>query len=139
MIMQRGGRPSPRWELMRRPPHVTLPTIPPTYIHVPRRISIWGNDVHGDCVTAEEAFAKACNNPEIFITDNEVLTWAENHGWLGGATLIEVLQKMQTGGFTQDNHTYDDGQIYTVNWTDALNLHSAMSWTSQNWGCGRPT
>ena len=42
----------------------------------PAKISMWGNDVHGDCVTAEEAFAKACNNPEIFISDAEVIAWA---------------------------------------------------------------
>jgi hypothetical protein len=77
---------------------------------------MWGNDVHGDCVT-EEAFAKTCNNPEIFISDNEVITWATNHGVLEGAYLVEVLQWMETGGFrtgismTMVNTTRSTGQI----------------------------
>jgi hypothetical protein len=60
---------------------------------------MWGNDVHGDCVTAEEAFAKACHSPEIFIGDQVVIQWATQHGVLEGANLHEVLQWMQTGGF----------------------------------------
>ena len=88
---------------------------------------MWGNDVHGDCVTAEEAFAKACNNPEIFISDNEVITWATSHGVLEGANLVEVLQWMQSGGFSQSGFTYDDGPHFTVNWTDAATLQSAIS------------
>jgi hypothetical protein len=41
---------------------------------------MWNNDTHGDSVTAEEAFAKACHSPEIFITDDEVEKWATAHG-----------------------------------------------------------
>ncbi len=79
-------------------PHVAKAGAPPNFITVPRRISMWGNDVHGDCVTAEEAFAKAFNDPEVFLSDNEVITWATSHGVLEGANLVEVLQWMQSGG-----------------------------------------
>jgi hypothetical protein len=88
---------------------------------------MWGNDVHGDCVTAEEAFAKACNNPEIFISDNEVITWASWHGVLEGAYLTQVMQWMQNGGFHQDTNVYDDGSYFSVDWTNPATLQSAIS------------
>ena len=70
---------------------------------------MWGNDVHGDCVTAEEAFAKACYQPEIFITDSEVIDWATRHGVLEGAYINQVLDWMVNDGFHQDGQTYNDG------------------------------
>lgn len=88
---------------------------------------MWGNDVHGDCVTAEEAFAKACHSPEIYISDNTVMQWAKRHGVLEGAYLHQVLQWMQTDGFVQDGHTYDDGPFYSLNWTNLGILTSAIS------------
>jgi hypothetical protein len=108
-------------------PHLALAGAPPNFLIVPEKLSFWHNDTHGDCVTAEEAFAKACHSPEIFITDNEVQKWATAHGWYDGATLIEVLKAMQTGGFKQTGNTYDDGAINSVNWTDLAALQSAIS------------
>jgi hypothetical protein len=124
--VKRGAKPSPRYELAAAMPHTIHPGTPPTYLIIPNQISMWHNDTHGDCVTAEEAFAKACHSQEIFITDNEVHKWATAHGWYDGATLIEVLKAMQTGGFKQGGHTYDDGQYYSVNWTDVPTLQSAI-------------
>ena len=72
---KRGAIPSPRSTLAAAVPHVARIGAPPNFIAKPQDISMWGNDVHGDCVTAEEAFAKACNNPEIFISDAEVIAW----------------------------------------------------------------
>jgi hypothetical protein len=93
----------------------------------PQQISMWGNDVHGDCVTAEEAFAKACNNPEIFIPDAEVIAWATKHGVLEGANLTEVMTWMQNDGFAGGAAVYDDGPHFSVNWTDAGTLQNAIS------------
>ena len=87
---------------------------------------MWGNDVHGDCVTAEEAFAKACNNPEIFISDSEVIAWATRHGVLEGANLTQVMTWMQNDGFPDGWSTEDDGPYYSVNWTNAATLQSAI-------------
>jgi len=126
VIMKRGAIPSPRHELAAAMPHVAVPTIPPNHLYFPKQLSIWHNDTHGDCVTAEEAFAKACHLPEIFITDAEVEKWATAHGWYDGANLIDVLKAMQKGGFTQDKHVYDDGAPSAVNWTDAATLQSAI-------------
>ena len=90
----------------------------PNFITVPAHISMWGNDVHGDCVTAEEAFAKACNNPEIFIPDSDVISWATNHsipekpilrrhersscrtGFLARPRVPDGLEARPTGGFS---------------------------------------
>ncbi|MBV8818154.1 MAG: hypothetical protein JO022_07335, partial [Acidobacteriaceae bacterium] len=93
----------------------------------PAQISFWGNYDHGDCVTAEEAFAKACNNPEILISDSEVITWATGHNVLEGANLTQVLQWMQNGGFVQNGATYDDGPYFSVNWTDSSILQNAIT------------
>ena len=85
---------------------------------------MWLNDVHGDCVTAEEAFAKACCG--ILISDAEVLAWATAHDVLEGADLTSVLSAMQADGFAQDQNGYDDGPPSSVDWTNAVTLASAI-------------
>lgn len=124
---KRGAIPSPRSALAAAVPYVSLIGAPPNLIMKPQQISMWGNDVHGDCVTAEEAFAKACHSPEIFVNDSLVMQWATQHGVLEGANLHQVLQWMQTDGFKQKGHTYDDGPFYSVDWTNAAALASAIS------------
>lgn len=124
---KRGARPSPRSALAAALPHAPIVGAPPNFITVPSRISMWGNDVHGDCVTAEEAFAKACHNPEIFISDSEVIAWAQRHGVLEGAYISDVLQWMQNDGFRESSVVYDDGAYYSVNWTNPAVLHSAIA------------
>src|SRR5271166_7016589 len=124
--MPRGAIPSPRYKLAAAVPHVVIGTTPANYLNIPKKISYWGNDVHGDCVTAEEAFAKACNNPEIFIPDSEVITWATNHNVLEGAQLTAVLQFMETDGFSQNGSVYDDGPYLSVDWTNSTTLQSAI-------------
>jgi hypothetical protein len=88
---------------------------------------MWHNDVDGDCVTAEEAFAKACNSPEIFITDATVLAWATKNGVLNGAELTQVLDLMQSAGFPQDGKLYNDGPFTSVDWTNSNALQNAIS------------
>ena len=134
--LKRGAKPTPRHLLAAATPiRAALRAARPNYLNIPKKISMWHNDDHGDCVTAEEAFAKACHSPEIFITDDEVKRWATSHGvtpseptgWYEGAYLIDVLNAMQSDGFHQDGHTYDDGAPYTVDWTNAPTLQSAIS------------
>src|SRR5271165_5828132 len=124
---KRGAMPSPRSALAAASPHVPPTAPPPNSITAPGQVSFWGNDVHGDCVTAEEAFAKACNNPEIFVPDSEVITWATNHNVLEGAQLTAVLQFMETDGFSQNGSVYDDGPYLSVDWTNSTTLQSAIS------------
>jgi hypothetical protein len=123
---KRGAIPTPRSALAGAVPYSVRVGAPPNSIVIPRQISMWGNDVHGDCVTAEEAFAKACNNPEIFISDEEVIAWATKHGVLEGANLGEVLTWMQNDGFVDTPFTYDDGPHFSVDWTNAATLQSAI-------------
>jgi hypothetical protein len=135
--MKRGLKPAPRHVLASSLPHTARATesIPPNFLIIPEQMSCWYNtdacytsDVAtGDCVTAEQAFAKACHSPEIFITDNEVERWAKAHGVWDGANIPDVMTWMQTDGFTQDGHTYDDGPHYSVNWMDEPTLQSAIS------------
>jgi hypothetical protein len=126
-LLKRGAIPSPRSALAAATPHVALAGAPATFLTKPQRISMWGNDVHGDCVTAEEAFAKACNSPEIFITDDQVIAWATRHGVLEGAYLTQVLGWMQNDGFADASNVYDDGPYLSVNWKDPATLQSAIA------------
>ncbi|MGI8667697.1 MAG: hypothetical protein ACR2N4_17005 [Jatrophihabitans sp.] len=126
-ILKRGAIPSPRSALAASPPHVAGIGAPPNALTKPAQLSMWGNDVHGDCVTAEEAFAKACHGPEIFISEAEVIAWATKHGVLEGAYLTQVMTWMQTDGFTQNSTVYDDGPYQSVDWTHAATLQSAIS------------
>ena len=125
--LKRGAKPSPRSVLAGATPHAIQIGAPPNLITIPQRLSMWGNDVHGDCVTAEEAFAKACNNPEIFISENEVIAWATNHDVLEGANLTPVMQSMRNDGFNDGNSVYDDGPYFSVDWTNAAILQSAIA------------
>ena len=124
---KRGAIPTPRSALAAAAPYSAPIGAPPNFIVVPKQISFWGNYDNGDCVTAEEAFAKACNNAEIFISEDEVITWATKHGVLDGANLPEVMTWMQNDGFPDSSFTYDDGAHYSVDWTNAGILQSAIS------------
>jgi hypothetical protein len=124
---KRGALPTPRSALAAATPFVALIGAPTNLIMNPQKISMWGNDVHSDCVTAEEAFAKTCHNPEIFISDHDVIAWAKKHGVLEGAVITEVLSEMQNDGFVEGGHIYDDGPYLSVDWTRASTLRSAIS------------
>lgn len=123
----RGAFPSPRHRLAAAMPHRIVGETPPQFLWKPSKLSMWLNNEDGDCVTAEEAFAKACYSPEIFITDATVDAWATANGVLNGADLDQVLQLMQTDGFQQDGKTYDDGPANTVDWTNASLLQNAIA------------
>src|SRR5437588_12476572 len=114
---KRGATASPRSVLAAATPHTPLIGAPPNFLTVPHQLSSWGNDVHGDCVTAEEAFAKACHQPEIFVSDQEVIDWATGHGVLEGAYLYQVLDWMHDDGFRQNGEINDDGPRFSVDWT----------------------
>ena len=124
---KRGLIPTPRNVLAAAVPFSAPIGASPNFIVIPQKISMWGNDVHSDCVTAEEAFAKACYNPEIFISDEEVIAWATKHGVLEGAFLTDVLTSMQNDGFTDGPLTYDEGPHFSVEWKNGGTLQSAIS------------
>lgn len=123
----RGAIPSPPAFIASAPVHQTIVGAPPNFITIPAQLSMWGNDAYGDCVTAEEAFAKACSNPEIFIPQSTVIAWATQHGVLNGASLSGVLQTMKTDGFPVNGSIYDDGGYAWVKYKDSANLQSAIA------------
>jgi hypothetical protein len=123
----RGAFASPRYRLAAALPHTITGPTPPQVLYKPSKLSFWLNDKDGDCVTAEEAFAKACHQPEIFIPDAEVEKWAKQHNVLNGANLVDVLDAMKTKGFQQGGHTYDDGPNVAVDWTNAALLQNAVA------------
>jgi hypothetical protein len=123
----RGARPSPRHKLAGARPHIAQTPTPPQWLWLPSKLSFWGNETNGDCVSCEEAFAKACHQPEIFIPDDEVVSWASANGFLNGAMLTDVMDMMQTKGFALGSMTYDDGPYNSVDWTNPAILENAIS------------
>ncbi len=126
---QTGAKPSPRWVLASAIPYapITRAVVPPEFAYVPAKLSSWGNQTYGCCVTSEEAFAKACASPEIFIPEQTVIDWAAAHGDLNGASLNEVLDRMTTDGFVVNGVQYNDGGKLAVNYADEATLQSALS------------
>jgi hypothetical protein len=127
--LPRGAIPSPRHELAAAMPHIPDPkiTVPASFLMWPVQMSSWNNYVYGDCVSAEEAFAKATASPQTFIPEATVVAWAQAHGYLNGASLTAVMKTMETQGFSLNNKTYDDGPYSSVNWNNAATLQSAIS------------
>lgn len=127
LTLFRGARPSPRHKLAAAIPHKITITAPPQFIRIPKQLSMWGNSQFGDCVVAEEAFAKACNPTELFVTEAEAVTWAKASGFLNGADLTDVMTAMQVSGFQWDANDLGDGPTYTsVDWTSAAVLENAI-------------
>ena len=126
--LPRGAIPSPRHELAAALPYVRDPKIsaPPNFLMWPVQMSSWNNYIYGDCVSAEEAFAKATAAPQTFIPEATVVAWASANGYLNGATLTAVMKTMQTNGFPLNNNTYNDGPYNSVDWTNAAILQSAI-------------
>ncbi len=123
----RGARPSPRHRLASAIPHRIVGPTPVQWLWKPAQLSMWLNDQYGDCVSAEEAFAKACNLPEIFIQDSTVLAFASKNDLLNGADLTQVLDIMQSAGFSQDSNLYNDGPFSSVDWTNSTALQNAIA------------
>ncbi len=126
--LPRGAIPSPRHVLAAAVPYVPKEKIlvDSSYLMWPVQMASWNNYTYGDCVSAEEAFAKATASPQVFIPTQTVVDWATQHGYLNGAYLTAVLQTMQNDGFEYNGHTYNDGPYSSVNWTDAATLQSAI-------------
>jgi hypothetical protein len=132
----RGARPSPRHVLCGAPSFRPMFTPPAQVAYVPPKLAYWGNNQYGDCVSAEEAFAKACygldgqgggKNAEIFLDDSTVISWARQNGYLNGADLGSVLQSMSKSGFQVGNQLYNDGPFHTVDYSNEGTLQAALA------------
>lgn len=125
MAFMRGAKPTPRHKLAGAMPHAVVGPTPPHVLYLPQKMSMWGNDVFGDCVTAEEAFAKDCDG--IYIGTHKAVKWARRHWGLNGAGLWEILTLMQTDGFYDGDKQYNDGPFKSVDWTNADLLKNAIA------------
>ncbi len=124
---QRGAKRSPMHRVLAAPQHVAVAAPPPQVAYVPKQLDMWGNDQYGCCVSAEEAFGKACYQPEIFIPTKTVTDWAGQRGWLDGAYLTEVMDAMQADGFVVGSQRYNDGKYASVDYSNEATLQSAIS------------
>lgn len=125
--LHRGAKRSPAHKLLAAPRFKPVKAPPAQVAYVPAKLDMWGNDQYGDCVSAEEAFAKACYSPEIFIDSATVVAWAQANGYLDGADLASVLQSMQSGGFKVGQQQYNDGAPATVDYTTEAVLQAAIA------------
>lgn len=125
----RGAQRSPAHKLLNAPAHRVIADPPAQFALLPQQLDMWGNDQYGDCVTAEECFAKACHQPEIFVTAAVAESWAQAHGYLNGADLVSVLTTMQTDGFylPTAGQQYNDGPYSTVDYSNETVLRSAIA------------
>jgi hypothetical protein len=128
----RGAKPTPRHKLLSAAQFRPVKKAPAAFAVVPPQLSMWDNDVDGDCVTAEEAFAKAAwavmnGYPELFVPDAEVVRWATKYGFLNGADLTSVMDQMAKDGFTVNGTNYHDGPYQSVDYSNEAVLQAAIA------------
>lgn len=128
----RGAKPTPRHKLLAATPFRPTVAAPAQFAVVPKQLSMWLNDQVGDCVTAEEAYAKAVWSvmsglSELFVPDAEVKRWATKYGYLDGADLTEVMGSMSRDGFAVGGQNYKDGAYLAVDYSNETVLQAAIA------------
>jgi hypothetical protein len=68
-----GEFPTPNQELAAAQPYTAVGAAPESFIAWPIEIGFWGNEKVSNSSWAEEAFAKACAKPKVFIPTDVVL------------------------------------------------------------------
>ena len=111
--------------------HRVVKATPPQFAMVPKQMSMWLNDVDGDCVTAEEAAAVAeyttAAGTEYFVQDATVLAFCNKYDLLNGADLLSVMQEMESDGFHQGADVIQDGASSVVDFSNESVLQNAIS------------
>jgi hypothetical protein len=116
-----GEFPTPNHELAAAQPYRASGAAPESFLAWPIEIGFWGNETAGNSSWAEEAFAKACAEPKVFIPTDVVLLTARECGSSNFARF------MQTHGFHMDGTACLDGPFNKVNWTDTAVLNCAIA------------
>lgn len=126
--MPRGLVPSPEEALRTARAYVPKApmAIPTSFLQWPITMSYWGNDEFGDCVTAEEAFAKAAAPGYYFIPEDTVIGWARRNGYLNGAACYSVLSTMRDKGIDFSLNTLFDGDFSRIGYEDSVTLRDAI-------------
>jgi hypothetical protein len=128
MTRPRGARPSPRHKLASAAPHRIVGATPPSFFNVPAALSMFLNDREGDCVSAEEFFAKAATtSPESLATDSEVAAFVDKYNLANGAELTQVMDLVIQHGLSIGGEVYTDGRYASVDWTNDNVLRNAIS------------
>jgi hypothetical protein len=123
----RGAVASPHAKWLQTPWHKSVGVTPDHFSMIPAQLSYWGNSQYGCCVSAEEAFAKACHTPEVFIPPATLINFAADHGWLNGAALTSVMDVMISEGIDVGGLNYRDGPYTAVNYTNDAALSNAIA------------
>ena len=116
-----GEFPTPNHELAAAEPYRAGGAAPESFLTWPIEIGFWGNEKASNSSWAEEAFAKACAEPKVFIPAEVVLSTARE---CDSSNFAEFLQ---THGFQMDRKAYLDGPFHSVDWTNAAALHGAIA------------
>lgn len=130
-----GARRSPPHAICAAFPFAPRRATPSQWAWLPKTLNAWGNSSYGDCVSAEEAFAKACygqdgngggQENEIFISEQTVIDWARRGGYLNGADLVSVMKSMAQSGFQVGSQLYNDGGYSSVDYSNEAILQAAI-------------
>jgi hypothetical protein len=121
-----GAFATPNHELAAARPYQAGGTAPASFLAWPIAIGLWGNETPGSetagqSMWAEEAFAKACAEPKVFVPAEVVLLAARQCGSSNFARF------MQTRGFQTNGAAYLDGPFHSIDWTNIAALHSAIA------------
>lgn len=117
-----GEFPTPNYELAAAQPYRARGAAPESFLAWPIEIGFWGNDTVSNSRWAEEAFAKACAEPKVFIPTEVVLLAAQKCG------ASNFARFMQTDGFQMDGTAYLDGPFFKINWTNTAALNGAIAY-----------
>jgi hypothetical protein len=116
-----GAFPTPNHELAAAQPYKAVGAAPESFLAWPIEISFWGNETLSNSSWAEEAFAKACAEPKVFVPTDVVLLTAPECGSSNFAHF------MQTHGFQMDGTAYLDGPFNSLDWTNTAALNGAIA------------
>lgn len=116
-----GEFPTPNHELSAAQPYRAADGAPKSFIAWPIGIGFKVNEKVSNSSWAEEAFAKACAEPKVFIPDDVVLVTSRECGRSNFAAF------MQTHGFQMDGKAYLDGPFNSVDWTNSAALNGAIA------------
>jgi len=121
ILVPSGEFPTPNHELATAEPYRASGAASESFIAWPKEIGFWGDEKVGNSSWAEEAFAKACAEPKVFIPTDVVLFTARECGSSNFAAFME------THGFQMERKAYLDGPFNSVDWTNAAALNSAIA------------
>jgi hypothetical protein len=116
-----GEFPTPNHELAMAQPYRASGGAPESFISWPIGFGLRVKEKVSNSSWAEEAFAKACAGPKVFIPAGVVLFTSRECGSSNFAAF------MQTHGFQMDRKAYLDGPFNSVDWTNTAALNDAIA------------